>query len=147
MPGCQGVTSHRLPPWLYTRPVTSRDKLIVTSRQVSKKTDVLTQGLSLVSNSMQLIRGAQGCYYASISGDLQVGLTFEPPVYKQAAHATRNDVSPKPVASCGTKPTTGDKLWTKRSSLGNLGVACCMKLILRFSGTQAGRWVKWPRAI
>ncbi len=51
------------------------------------------------------------------------------------------------MASCGIKPTIGDELSTKRSPLCNLEVACYVKLVLRFSGTRVGRWVKWPRAI
>ena len=55
---------------------------------------------------------------------------------------TRDNIPPKPVASCGTKLTTGDKFWTKKLPLGNLGVAYCIKLVLRFSKTRAGQWVK-----
>ena len=55
---------------------------------------------------------------------------------------TRDDVPSKPVVSCETKPTTGNKLWTKKSPLGNLGVTYCVKLLLKFCGTKAGLLIK-----
>lgn len=162
--------SYCLLPWSYTRPVTSCDKLmvtllqvstksytwpaishnqlIVTSLQVSKEADVYTQGMSLVSDSIQLIKGAWWCY--TTLQQVEICKWIRPLNYAYASKLlthTKDDVPPKPVASCGTKPTTGDKLWTKRSPLGNLGVVCCMKLVLRFSGTRAGRSVELPRVI
>lgn len=127
----------------YTRLVISHNKLIVILLKVNKEVDVSTQGVSLISDFMQLIRSIQECY--TIPRQVEIYKQVRSLSYTYVSKLflyTRNNIPPKPVTSYGTKPIIGDELQIKRSPLDNLEIAYCMKLVLKFSETQAGRQVK-----
>lgn len=84
-------------------------------------------------------------HHVSTSRDLQVGKHLGYAYTSKLLSNTRNDIVPKPVVLCKNKPTTRDKLWTKRSPLDNLEVNYFMKLMLRFSKTQVRRYLEGTR--